>query len=263
MAEFGIYEAASFIAQQTDERDFYYKDFHQASTLNSSRLSVLASSIQRATNNKHISASFGSSLTYDSQNSVQLSLLPKINFSTNFMDLRKSGRIFSKEPLTIDDLNYIFTFLFGTSPNSHHRAYSSAGACYPNELFLNIRNVKDIENGIYLLSTSKFRLIRVGKLIESMTMDTYEVDASLTIVCVCLFSRVTYKYGERGYRFALLEAGAISQMIELASASRELAAVSSGSYLDTNILNQLGFNENQAGVMTSIHLGRRGENLDY
>jgi SagB-type dehydrogenase family enzyme len=57
-------------------------------------------------------------------------------------------------------------------------------------------------------------------------------DASLIIFITALFERATTKYGERGYRFALLEAGHVGQNLALVASALDVAAMSVGGYFD-------------------------------
>ena len=63
--------------------------------------------------------------------------------------------------------------------------------------------------------------------------------ASACILLVGVLPRIKFKYGERGYRFALLEAGHISQNILLAAESESIGAFSIGGFLDDKLNDML------------------------
>jgi SagB-type dehydrogenase family enzyme len=52
------------------------------------------------------------------------------------------------------------------------------------------------------------------------------------ILVAAIFGRARFKYGLRGYRFALLEAGHVAQNLLLAAAALGLAAVPLGAFYD-------------------------------
>ena len=54
------------------------------------------------------------------------------------------------------------------------------------------------------------------------------------------FARSTFKYGERGYRFVLLEAGHLAQNVNLAAAGLGLGCLDVGGYYDRQVDEWLG-----------------------
>jgi SagB-type dehydrogenase family enzyme len=66
--------------------------------------------------------------------------------------------------------------------------------------------------------------------------------AAAVIVVSAVFWRSRFKYGLRGYRFVLLEAGHVAQNILLAAAALGLAAVPLGGFYDRRVDELLGVN---------------------
>ena len=61
-----------------------------------------------------------------------------------------------------------------------------------------------------------------------------------------MFWRTRFKYGQRGYRFALLEAGHLVQNVLLAATALDIAAVPVGGFYDRRLADVLmvdGINE--------------------
>ena len=54
----------------------------------------------------------------------------------------------------------------------------------------------------------------------------------MRVAPVIIFGRTRFKYGLRGYRFALLEAGHVAQNLLLAATALGLAAVPLGAFFD-------------------------------
>jgi SagB-type dehydrogenase family enzyme len=61
------------------------------------------------------------------------------------------------------------------------------------------------------------------------------VNAGLVIILTGLFAKTTFKYGERGYRFVLFEAGHIAQNILLEATALGLGAVPVAGFVDDEV----------------------------
>lgn len=259
MNEFSFSEIASSVAQDVDENSPYlYEEYHLASSLGQGHLASLSYSIQRAVSQDSVKHSFGKTLKFDgrSENNVHLCALQDEDFIDSSSH-RKSIRDFSNEPVSLKEVNFIIQNLLGKNRSLQHRSYASAGACFPNEIFLNIRNCKEIEPGFYYLNISEMTLEYISKDNTELTLENHESRSALTFVIIGFFARVCYKYGNRGYRFALIEAGAMAHIIETCAGIAGLGAVSSGGYVDEAILERCGLAMPQCGVLTAVHVGKR------
>ena len=74
-------------------------------------------------------------------------------------------------------------------------------------------------------------------------------DADVTFVLSAIFDRVRHKYGERGFRYAYIEAGHISQNIYLQAVSLGLGSVSIGAFLDEEINKLIGIDGRTEAVI--------------
>ena len=72
-----------------------------------------------------------------------------------------------------------------------------------------------------------------------------------------VFSRCQEKYGERGYRFMLLEAGHVGQNILLAAEMARLGAVPLGGFCEDPLARFLGLDPRRESPLYVIMLGRR------
>jgi len=75
------------------------------------------------------------------------------------------------------------------------------------------------------------------------------------LVLSVVFARTQMKYLERGYRFALLEAGHIAQNILLTATALGLSAVCVGGFWDDPFNDLLSFEPTEEAVVYSILLG--------
>ena len=72
-----------------------------------------------------------------------------------------------------------------------------------------------------------------------------------------VFFRSTFKYGDRGYRFVLLEAGHLAQNACLAAAALGLAAAPIGGYFDRDVDRQLRLDGLSESSVYALLLGTR------
>ncbi len=143
------------------------------------------------------------------------------------------------------------------------RAAPSAGALYPIEIYTVVNRVDGLQAGLYhycveahalaLLEADDYRdRATAGCLYQEMAGD-----AAVTFVLSAVFPRVCWKYGERGYRYALIEAGHIGQNIYLAATCLRLGCVSMGAFLDDRMNALLGIDGKEEAVIYCLAVGER------
>jgi SagB-type dehydrogenase family enzyme len=113
----------------------------------------------------------------------------------------------------------------------------SGGALYPLELYVHASAVLGLPIGLFhyeppghqlrLLRSDPDASFRSGLVIPEMAER-----AAVTIFLTAIFYRSTFKYGDRGYRFVLLEAGHVGQNLDLTAAALGLTSVNIGGYFD-------------------------------
>lgn len=174
---------------------------------------------------------------------------------------RTSSRTLGKV-LSANDLSTIlFYSLAEKSADTTRRMYPSAGALYPIEAYVIINNVQGITSGLYHYSPHKHTLISLikerftDKYLETLSFESHMVNACSTIILTAVFNRTCEKYGERGYRFALLEAGAIMQNVSLISADLRIDHLDVGGIIDGKIEDLLEIDGLEESVVHCICLG--------
>ena len=114
----------------------------------------------------------------------------------------------------------------------------SAGALYPLELFVQVRRVHKLRLGLYHYNPQRHQLRRVREgdytndISYCLVQKAIPKNASFLILITALFERTTFKYGDRGYRFVLLEAGHVAQNINIACSGFKLGSLNIGGFLD-------------------------------
>jgi SagB-type dehydrogenase family enzyme len=166
---------------------------------------------------------------------------------------RRSIRRFDGRPLSLNELARLLYFgaaITGALDASEHgvaqpvRAAPSGGALYPIEVYAAVIAVEGLDAGLYHYAVDRkgLELLRRGNPVEALCEATSDPAmmsrAAVVFVLAGVFARSHFKYGERGYRFALLEAGHICQNILLEATALRLGAVAVGGFIDQEI-NQL------------------------
>ena len=163
------------------------------------------------------------------------------------IEQRRSVRNYSKKPITTAQLSQLLFAAQGITGKIYGqplRSAPSAGALYPFEIYVVVNNVQDLQRGIYHYSVldHALELVKAGDFRRKITDAGLEQemlgDAAVTFVLSAIFDRLRHKYGERGFRYAYIEAGHISQNIYLQSVSLGLGSVCVGAFLDDKV-NQL------------------------
>jgi SagB-type dehydrogenase family enzyme len=135
------------------------------------------------------------------------------------------------------------------------RAYPSGGALYPVDVFLLAHRVEGLPRAIYALDPVNQALVPwvrdaedCDRLLDAIVHR--EIAATLTGLFILLgsFERSTFKYGERGYRMTLLEAGHLSQNLILSAVGNGRNALPVAGLLDCEVEKILGVD----GVIQSV-----------
>ena len=185
---------------------------------------------------------------------------------------RVSARGFGPGGIALDALTSAFAAAFyvtrDNADNDFPRPFRSApsgGALYPLEVYLHAARVDGLAPGLYHLDPEDESLdvLAVGdhsaRLAPCMVQQDLFNTAAATLFLSAVFVRSIFKYGDRGYRFVLLEAGHAAQNVLLSAAATGIGAVPVGGFLDRaldRVLDLDGINES---VVYALHLGPRPE----
>lgn len=135
---------------------------------------------------------------------------------------RRSPTRFRDQPITRDEVAKLVDWAAGITfegqtDSLHRRAYPSGGALYPLELYAVVIAGADIDPGLYHYNIRNRTLERLisGQLRDDLDfISTDLIDtAPLCLFLTARMERTTQKYGDRGYRYALMEAGHVMQNI--------------------------------------------------
>lgn len=179
---------------------------------------------------------------------------------------RRSTRKYSEAPLPLAQLStllragYGVTGALGSQP---FRAVPSGGALYPLELYVAAQHVEELEPALYHFDPLRAVLERVRPLgsneLAGLTpYDELLVPSAAVTMISAVFWRARFKYGSRAYRFALLEAGHVSQNFLLAATALGLAACPLGGFYDRRVDAFLGVDGLYEASLYLLPVGVRG-----
>lgn len=178
---------------------------------------------------------------------------------------RETARGFGPGPIDMADVGGVLRRMQsvtrdneGTDYPRPFRSAPSGGALYPLELYLWARSVDGLPPGLYHYDHYDHELDELGpvELERVFVQEDLVTSAAAGILIGAVFFRSVFKYGERGYRFVLLEAGHVAQNALLGCAARGLAAVPVGGYFDRELDRAIGLDGLHESVVYGLLLGR-------
>ncbi len=159
---------------------------------------------------------------------------------------RHSEREFSDHFVELATLSQLLWAGLGRNRPSGGRTVASAGALYPLELYVVAGDVRNLPSGIYRYDGSRRALERSGAgdrrgdLARAAVGQLWVADAPLIIVVAAVDERTTVKYGDRGVRYARMEAGLVAQNICLQTEALGLGTTLVGAFDDDRVSELLG-----------------------
>lgn len=142
------------------------------------------------------------------------------------------------------------------------RAWPSAGGLYPLDAYLLITAVEGVAPGLYHFNplTSELEGLRsrsVSEIVRDAFFDQAFIgEAALHVILAAVFPRTLSKYGERGYRLTLLDAGHAAQNLLLAAEALDLNAVGLGGYCDDSLNRDLHLDGIDEAVVHALVFGK-------
>lgn len=186
---------------------------------------------------------------------------------------RRTRRTFTGKGISTSRLGRVLRCAYGVTgrtnadstplPATDLRACPSAGALYPLEVYPVVLRSGDLPAGVYHYNVPGHALERLAdgdfrRQIEANLLGAELVtgaDAALLISGV--LARALAKYGERGYRFMLIEVGHLAQNVALACEALGLGSVCIGGFYEDALAELLGTDRRQEPVQYVLLLGTR------
>lgn len=184
---------------------------------------------------------------------------------------RRSIRAFSGQDISLNSLSHLLGLSYGITGETcwddgittvKQRAAPSAGGLCSNEVYIVALRVTELDHGLYHYQPSDHSLecLQSGNLRASIERSILYPelipDASIVVLLGAVFHRLKIKYGDRGYRFALMDSGHIAQNMYLVSSALGLGAVAVGGFLDDELNQMLEMNGVDEAVTYVIVIGQ-------
>jgi SagB-type dehydrogenase family enzyme len=180
---------------------------------------------------------------------------------------RRSERMFAKnEALTLEELSRVLSTLRITSgledvTYDSKRAYSSAGARYPIEAYILPLKVTELQSSLYHYNVRSHSLEKLWPFSQAdinacFPDEGWCSESAVAVVLTACHSRTAMKYGERAYRYCLIEAGQIAQNMQLLCSSEGLACCNFGGFHDDTVMRLLDVDPSEEIVVHTLFFGK-------
>ena len=204
----------------------------------------------------------------------KISLPPSPSIDASYEDTayaRRSRRDL-EEPISLPELALTLRLGLGPSSVVHNehrtlshalRIWASAGGVFPLDFYLLNQRVHDLAAGIYHYNSIADVLEQIKQspvdhiLTDGFFGHEFVASASAVILFSGVFQRTVSKYGERGYRLVLLDAGHASQSTLLAAEASGLSACAVAGYCDDVLNDALRLDGVDESVVHTVALGGR------
>lgn len=185
---------------------------------------------------------------------------------------RRSRRVFSGEAMELSELsailaavrvNRVMASAVDQSAKLGFRPYPSGGGLYPCEIYVVVRAVAGLDPAIHHYDPHAHALtpIAAAPSLGRFSAIMSDEDGMLAGVAAVVFvtaiaERSVVKYGTRGYRFTMMEAGMIPLMLNLAAVAAGMGALNWGGFLDQEIDKMLSLDGVSETVASCLIIGK-------
>ena len=183
------------------------------------------------------------------------------------IEARRSLRSYAPTPLGLDELSFLLWSTQGVQqvvPGVRTmRTVPSAGARHAFETLLLINNVSGLEPGLYRFLALDHALVEEShspdvsaRLVDACLGQEFIKSCAATFIWTAEVYRMTYRYGERGYRYLHLDAGHVCQNLYLAAEAIGCGACAVAAFADDEVNRLLGLDGESR---FAIYLGAVGK----
>jgi SagB-type dehydrogenase family enzyme len=183
------------------------------------------------------------------------------------IDQRRTLRTYSRVPLSLEELSYLLWCTQGVQqivPGfKTMRTVPSAGARHAFETYFCVNNVSALTPGLYRFLALEHALIEehpgsgfADRLAEACLGQETVKTCAAAFIWTAVVYRMTYRYGERGYRYLYLDAGHVCQNLYLAAETIGCGACALAAFSDDDVNRLLGLDGESR---FAIYLGTVGK----
>lgn len=181
---------------------------------------------------------------------------------------RESVRDYTSEPLPLGELSYLLFATQGVRAvvdgEYTLRTVPSAGARHAFETYVLAARVDGLEPGLYRYLALDHRLLEVdldpmvgGRVVAACYNQPFLQTAAAIFVWTAVPYRMTWRYGERGYRYLFLDAGHVCQNLYLAAEPIGCGVCAVGAFDDDALDRAIGADRSDQFPIYVAALGKR------
>ena len=167
------------------------------------------------------------------------------------IERRRSIRDYTRTPLSLEELSYLLWCTQGVQRRSAGgqtmRTVPSAGARHAFETLLCVNTVSGLRPGLYRFLALEHALVEenleqgvADRLVEACLGQDFVKSCAATFIWIADVHRMTYRYGERGYRYLHLDAGHVCQNLYLAAEAIGCGVCAIAAFEDDEVNRLLG-----------------------
>jgi SagB-type dehydrogenase family enzyme len=181
-----------------------------------------------------------------------VSLPPPSSLTVNPLDLRdaieqrRSVRQYSNDPITLAELAFLLWCTQGVRETVQgqftFRTVPSAGARHALETYILVNNVEELKPGIYRYLALEHQLADIPadpdvakKITAACVNQQFLRNNGVTFFWTAVAYRMTWRYGERGYRYLHIDSGHACQNLYLAAQAVGCGVCAVGAFHDTDM----------------------------
>jgi len=186
---------------------------------------------------------------------------------------RRSCRAYRPDPIDLAQLATLLEGAYGITGvvrpprllSYFTRAVPSGGGLYPLELYVVARRVTGLPPGLFHFNVREHMLEPMSSADPAADIDALlpepvcPANASAVILFTAVFRRSLRKYGPRGYRFILMEAGHAAQNVCLLATEQGLGSLCIGGFRDRELNCGLGLDGWTEAALYAVAVGHAAE----
>ncbi|MDN7012082.1 SagB/ThcOx family dehydrogenase [Methanoculleus sp. FWC-SCC3] len=181
---------------------------------------------------------------------------------------RESIRKYTSEPLTLPEIGFLLWCTQGVrrvvDKTFTLRTVPSAGARHAFETYLLVNRVEGVPPGLYRYLALEHRLAEesrdpgIARQVAAACLDQPHIPGSaVTFLWTAVADRMTWRYGERGYRYLHLDAGHVCQNLYLAALSVGCGVCAIGAFDDAAVNRILGIDGERQFLIYAATVGKK------
>jgi SagB-type dehydrogenase family enzyme len=183
------------------------------------------------------------------------------------IERRKSVRRFSTGRVSLEELSFLLWCTQGVKQVLHAtatmRTVPSAGARHALDTYLLVNRVGDLQPGLHRYLALPHRLLAIDadehiadQVVDGCLGQRFVKTCAVTFIWVAEVYRMSWRYGQRGYRYLFLDAGHVCQNLYLAAQAVDCGVCAIAAFSDDDMNRLLNLNGEDRFVLYLAAAGK-------